>query len=241
MGTEKVEDELKNLFRSARIARMDTDTTQNKNAFEKIIHNLETGKTDILVGTQMVTKGIDLEHVYTVGILNADNLINFPDFRAHERAYQLIAQVSGRAGRKNRQGKVFIQTAQPENPLFDLFRNRDFASMAAIQFHERKLFRYPPYFRLIKVIVKHKNPETVDRASACLASELKKHSEIVVLGPVAPLINRIQNWYHREIWLKFDRNQNQSQVKYLLMGLIANIRQMPMNSNCSFNIDVDPQ
>ena len=240
-GTEKVEDELKNLFRGARIARMDTDTTQNKNAFEKIIHNLETGKTDILVGTQMVTKGIDLEHVYTVGILNADNLVNFPDFRAHERAYQLIAQVSGRAGRKNRQGKVFIQTSQPENPLFGFILNRDFASLAAIQLHERKLFRYPPYYRLIKVVVKHKNPDTVDKASVLLAAELRKQNHLNILGPVAPMIGRIQNWYHREIWLKFDRNQNQAQVKELLVRLIGNIRQLPMNSGCSFNIDVDPQ
>jgi primosomal protein N' (replication factor Y) len=136
---------------------------------------------------------------------------------------------------------VFIQTSQPENPLFGFIRNRDFASLAAIQLHERKLFRYPPYFRLIKVVVKHKNHETADRASVLLAAELRKQNQLNVLGPVAPMISRIQNWYHREIWLKFDRNQNQAQVKDLLIRLIGDIKQLPMNSGCSFNIDVDPQ
>ena len=121
-GTEKIEDELKPLFKNARIARMDLDTTHSKNAFEKIIHNLENRKTDILIGTQMVTKGLDFEHVSVVGILNADNLINFPDFRAHERAYQLISQVSGRAGRKHNRGKVIIQTSQPEHPLIEFIQ-----------------------------------------------------------------------------------------------------------------------
>src|SRR5680860_968656 len=140
---------------------MDLDTTQTKNAFEKIIHNLENQKIDILVGTQMVTKGLDFEHVSVVGILNADNLINFPDFRAHERAYQLISQVSGRAGRKHGNGKVVIQTSQPDHPLIQLIQNQDYILALKAQLEERQLFKYPPYFRLIKIVVKHKNVDTV--------------------------------------------------------------------------------
>jgi primosomal protein N' (replication factor Y) len=240
-GTEKIEDEIKQLFKNARIARMDADSTQNKNAFEKIIHNLETRKTDILVGTQMVAKGLDFEHVALVGILNADNLINFPDFRAHERAYQLISQVSGRAGRKNKQGKVVIQTSQPEHILFNVIKNREYNEFAKIQFSEREMFSYPPFFRIIKVVVKHKNTETVDRAAAELTALLRKNKSILVLGPEYPLISRIKNWYNKEIWLKIDRKQNAGQVKLYLTKVIGLTRQMPLNSNCIFNIDVDPQ
>lgn len=240
-GTEKIEDEIRAMFRNARIARMDADSTQNKNAFEKIIHNLEARKTDILVGTQMVAKGLDFEHVSLVGILNADNLINFPDFRAYERAYQLISQVSGRAGRKNKQGRVVIQTSQPEHPLFEIIKTRDYSELVNVQFAEREMFRYPPFYRLIKVVVKHKSTETVDRAAAELASVLRKNRSVLVLGPEYPLVSRIKNWYNKEIWLKFDRKKNAGQIKQYLIKSIELTRQMPLNSNCIFNIDVDPQ
>jgi len=239
-GTEKIEDEIKSLFKNARIARMDLDTTQNKHAFEKIIHNLETRKTDILVGTQMVTKGLDFDHVSVVGILNADNLINFPDFRAHERAYQLISQVSGRAGRKHNRGKVVIQTSQPEHPLISFIKNQDFNGFLKTQLHERKLFNYPPFSRLIKIAVKHKNIETVARASEMLASELRKNKSLIVLGPEFPLISRIQLWYQKEIWLKIDRKHNSDLVKSFVVQSVQETKQSPNNSSCMFNIDVDP-
>lgn len=239
-GTEKIEDELKSLFKNARIARMDLDTTQTKNAFGKIIHNLETQKTDILVGTQMVTKGLDFEHVRVVGILNADNLINFPDFRAHERAFQLILQVSGRAGRKHSRGKVFIQTSQPEHPLIQLLVNQDYNSAFTTQLEERKLFKYPPYYRLIKIVVKHKNVETVERASQQLAKEFHKIKPLVVLGPEFPLVSRIQLWHHKEIWLKFDRQQPLDDIKARIVHAIKAVKQLPSNSSCMMNIDVDP-
>jgi primosomal protein N' (replication factor Y) len=240
-GTEKIEDEIKSLFKNARIARMDADSTQNKNAFDKIIHNLETRKTDILVGTQMVAKGLDFEHVGLVGILNADNLINFPDFRAHEHAYQLISQVSGRAGRRNKQGKVVIQTSQPEHPLFCIIKNRKYNELIKFQFAEREMFKYPPFYRLIKVVVKHKTTETVDRAAAELAELLRRNKSISVLGPEYPLVSRIKNWYNKEIWLKFDKKQNAVQIKLYLINSIGLTKQMSLNSNCIFNIDVDPQ
>jgi primosomal protein N' (replication factor Y) len=239
-GTEKIEDELKTLFKNARIARMDLDTTQNKNAFEKIIHNLETQKTDILVGTQMVTKGLDFDHVSVVGILNADNLINFPDFRAHERAYQLISQVSGRAGRKHKRGKVILQTSQPEHLLVELIKNQKYNEFLETQLHERNLFKYPPFYRLIKIAVKHKNVDTVERASGMLATELRKNKALIVLGPEFPLISRIQLWYQKEIWLKIDRKHNSDHIKSFVIKSVHETKQSPNNSNCIINIDVDP-
>ena len=239
-GTEKIEDELKSLFKNARIARMDLDTTQTKNAFEKIVQNLENKKTDILIGTQMVTKGLDFEHVSVVGILNADNLINFPDFRAHERAYQLISQVSGRAGRKHKQGKVFIQTSQPEHPLIQLVKEQDFNSNIQNQLHERKLFHYPPFFRLVKIIVKHKNLQTVERAAQQLADELRTSRLFIVLGPEFPVVARIQLWHHKEIWLKISRKQDLDLVKTTILCAVETVKHLPSNSNCIMNIDVDP-
>ena len=239
-GTEKIEVELKSLFRNARIARMDYDTTQTKNAFEKIVSNLENRKTDILVGTQMVTKGLDFEHVSVVGILNADNLINFPDFRAHERAYQLISQVSGRAGRKYGEGKVVIQTSQPDHPIIQLIQSQDYNLTLKLQLEERQLFKYPPYHRLIKIVVKHKNVETVERAATQLGKELRKNSLFIVLGPEFPLISRIQLWHHKEIWLKIDRKQNLDSVKDYILQSIKTVKHFPSNSSCMINIDVDP-
>ena len=239
-GTEKIEHEIKSLFRNARIARMDYDTTQTKNAFEKIVNNLENKKTDILVGTQMVTKGLDFENVSVVGILNADNLINFPDFRAHERAYQLISQVSGRAGRKYSNGKVVIQTSQPDHPLIKLIQNQDYNLVFKSQLEERQLFKYPPYYRLIKIVVKHKNVDTVVRASNQLGNELRKNKAFIVLGPEFPLVSRIQLWHHKEIWLKINRKLNLDLVKEFIIQSIKTVKHLPSNSSCIINIDVDP-
>ena len=239
-GTEKIEDELKPLFPGKRIERMDLDTTRSKNAFEKIIHNLESRKTDILIGTQMVTKGLDFDHVSVVGILDADSLINFPNFRAHERAYQLISQVSGRAGRKHSRGKVVVQTMQPEHPIIDFITKQDYPAAFYAQMEERKLFRYPPFFRLIKLVVKHKNPEHVNRAAGQLAALLRNARELIVLGPEFPLVSRIQLWYHKEIWIKVNPAYSLSKVKMFIVENIGKVRSKPENSSCVINIDVDP-
>lgn len=239
-GTEKIEDELKPLFPNAKISRMDLDSTQRKHAFEKIIHELETHKTDILIGTQMVTKGLDFDHVSVVGILNADNLINFPDFRAHERTYQLISQVSGRAGRKHRQGKVIVQTTQPDHPLLQLIQQQDYPSVYKFLMEERKLFRYPPFYRLIKIVVKHKNQETVNRVAHLLGEQLRSNKEFIVLGPEFPLVSKIQLWHHKEIWLKINRKSNQKKIKQFVLQRIGKIKGLPENSNCTVNVDVDP-
>lgn len=239
-GTEKIEDDLKHLFRNARIARMDLDSTQSKNAFEKIVSDLENRKTDILIGTQMVAKGLDFDHVSVVGILNADNLINFPDFRAHERAYQLISQVAGRSGRKYGQGKVILQTTQPDHPLIEIIRRQDFAAMLKQQFEERQLFRYPPFYKLIKIVVKHKNQETVNRVSRQLADSLKQYKELIILGPEFPLVSRIKLWHHKEIWIKIDRKLPLADMKKRIVEHVAVVKSAPTNSSCQVHIDVDP-
>jgi len=237
-GTEKVEEELQLLFPHAKIDRMDLDSTRSKHAFGRIIHNVETRKTDILIGTQMVTKGLDFEHVSIAGILNADNLINFPDFRAHERAYQLISQVSGRAGRKYSRGKVVLQTSQPGHPLINLIMNQDYISAFNMQMQERKLFMYPPFNRLIKIIIKHKKSNITDKVADHLAGMLRTTNKITVLGPEYPLVGRIQLWYSKEIWVKVHKNVAPGEVKLFVDRCISMVKKE--TSSCNIYMDVDP-
>ena len=239
-GTEKIEEELKQLFPGAVIDRMDLDTTRTKNAFSRIIGHIESRKTDILVGTQMVTKGLDFEHVSVAGILDADSLIEFPDFRSHERAFQLISQVSGRAGRRHKQGKVVVQTSQPEHRLIQIIKRQDFVENFRVQMEERKLFKYPPYYRLIKIIVKHKQEDKVSRVADELAKLLQQNRQLLILGPEFPLVSRIQLWYNKEIWIKFQRSIPPENVKHFILESIARVRNRKDNSTCMVNVDVDP-
>ncbi|WP_107822255.1 primosomal protein N' [Mangrovibacterium marinum] len=239
-GTEKIEEELSILYPDARIARMDMDSTRGKKAYERLIYQFESKQIDILVGTQMVTKGLDFDHVSVVGILNADQLLNYPDFRAFERSYQLIAQVSGRAGRKNKQGLVIIQTSQPEHPvLLDVVAN-DFTRLFNIQMNERKMFKYPPYFRLAKVVLKHKSRERLNMGANQLAIRLRKLFGFKVLGPEYPLVSRIQNWYQKEIWIKLERDQKLGHSKQQIMDEIKAVRALPNNSSLLVYADIDP-
>jgi primosomal protein N' (replication factor Y) len=240
MGTEKIEDEISKLFPQARIARMDLDTTQSKTAFEKIIHQLETQKIDILVGTQMVTKGLDIEHVGLVGVLNADNLLNFPDFRAHERAFQLMMQVSGRSGRKKKEGKVVIQTSQPTHQVIEFLKNDDYEGFFRKHIAERKAFLYPPWFRMIKIIAKHKNPAVLDAAAMFLAMALRNMQKFIVLGPEYPLIGRVQQLYTKEIWLKIARNKKPDDIKSAVRDAVETTKRQPGNSSLILHVDVDP-
>lgn len=240
MGTEKIEDEIAGLFPQARIARMDLDTTHSKTAFEKIIHQLETQKIDILVGTQMVTKGLDIEHVGLVGVLNADNLMNFPDFRAHERAFQLMMQVSGRSGRKEKQGRVVIQTSQPEHQVIEFLKNDDYDGFFKKHIAERKAFRYPPWFRMIKIVAKHKNPAILDAASLFLALQLRNMQKFMVLGPEYPLIGRVQQLYTKELWLKIARRNNPVEIKSAVREAIEATKRQPGYSTLIIQADVDP-
>lgn len=207
-GTEKVEESLEEIFPEAQIVRMDMDTTRSKTAYQKIISDFENQKTNILVGTQMVTKGLDFDRVSVVGILNADNLISYPDFRAFERAYQLMAQVSGRAGRKLIPGKVIIQTGNPSHPALQYVVGNDYESMYQHQIAERSSYNYPPFCRLIKVTVKHKEEEAVNNAAALLTHLFRETLPAQILGPEFPLVARIQNLYLKDIWIKLPKDSH---------------------------------
>jgi len=239
-GTEKIEEDIKLLFPEAHIARMDLDTTRAKRSYENIIHKLETGQIDILIGTQMVTNGLDLDNVSVVGILDADQILNYPDFRSYEKAFQLMAQVSGRAGRKNRQGKVFIQTSEPEHPvLIDVLKN-DFNFLFNTQMEERKLFHYPPYTRLVKIILKHRDWKRAEYAASVLSVLLKKQFNGRVLGPESPVVGRVQNWFRKEIWVKLEKDNSMNNKKKKIMEDIGRIKNLPNNSGLVISVDVDP-
>jgi primosomal protein N' (replication factor Y) (superfamily II helicase) len=239
-GTEKIEDEIQLLFPEARVARMDLDTTRAKKAYEQLIWQFETRKIDILVGTQMVTKGLDFDHVRVVGVLNADNLLNYPDFRSYERTYQLIMQVSGRAGRKNNRGRVVIQTAQPNHPVIQDVISNDYFRLFSRQITERKIFRYPPYYRLIKIVVKHLNKDRLDTSALHLATAFRNVFNQNVLGPEYPVVSRIQNWFQKEIMIKLPRDGKIQDAKLKIMEIIAHSKALPNNSNLIIYADVDP-
>jgi len=239
-GTEKVEDELAIFFPHAVIKRMDLDTTRGKKAHEQIIHEFEAGNIDILIGTQMVTKGLDFDNVSLVGILDADQMLNFPDFRAYERSYQLMAQVSGRAGRKNKRGKVIIQTSSAKNVIIRDVINNNYKNMFTEQLAERKLFKYPPFYRLIYITLRHKNKQVLDNAAAIYAQWLKKLFNNNILGPEYPIINRTHDLYMKSIIIKLDKSLNINSLKknshYLSKRLVEN----QQFKNVQIVFDVDP-
>ncbi len=212
-GTEKIEEELPLFFPDARVARMDFDTTRSKNAYRKIIDDFEQGRTDILVGTQMISKGLDFNNVGVVGILNADNLLNFPDFRAHERGFQLMAQVSGRAGRNKKRGKVIIQAYHPEHPIIRQVIDNDYEAMYRQQIADRRAFNYPPYSRLVIISVLHPDEKLVNRASDKLAEMLRQDFPKQVLGPEYPVVSRIRNQFIKNIMIKLVRSPRLSEDK----------------------------
>ena len=239
-GTEKIEDEIKIFFPDAKVARMDLDSTRKKNAYQTIIGDFEDGKIDILIGTQMVSKGLDFGNVSLVGILNADNMLNYPDFRAFERSYQLMAQVSGRAGRKNKQGKVIIQTSNPEHPILQFVLDNKFEEMYKAQLFERKNFRYPPFYKLIKISVRHKKQDITDKAAHLLTVNLRKVFGKRILGPEPPVISRVQNNFIQNIILKIERERSYQKAKQLLDEQITNLITQDNYKTIHISIDVDP-
>ncbi len=207
-GTEQIELELKELYPDKSIARMDSDTTRGKYGFEKLITAFEQEQIDILVGTQMLTKGLDFRNVTLVGIMNADSMLNFPDFRAHERSYQLIAQVSGRAGRTEKQGKVLVQTYNPYHQILQQVSANKFEEMYKEQLEERRNFKYPPFHRLIRITLKHRDYQKIEEASIWLAKALRQTlGPDAVLGPETPSVARIRNQYRRNVLIKISRRQ----------------------------------
>ena len=240
-GTEKVEEELGLLFPKARITRMDLDTTRTRHSHQKIINDLEERKIDILVGTQMVTKGLDFENVSTVSILDADNMLGFPDFRSAERSFQLMAQVSGRSGRKNKRGQVIIQTYNPKHPVILDVVNHDYKAMYEQQLVDRRKFKYPPFYRLVLVKVKHKDPAVLNKAADELAKRLRKLFGNRVLGPEYPLVSRIMNYYLKQIMVKIERSASQTEMKKKLMEEMEEFSKLKEFSPLRLVIDVDPQ
>ncbi len=238
-GTERIEDDLSILFPNAKVARMDLDSTLQKNQYLEILSDFEHRRIDILVGTQMVTKGLDFDRVSVVGVLNADNLISFPDFRSFERAFQTMAQVSGRAGRKEVPGTVVIQSYQPNHPALKYVVSNDFNAMYNTQIAERKQFFYPPVCRLIKLTLKHQDEHLLNRASQELATALRQSFANRVLGPEYPLVSRVQTYYLKDIWLKFDKDAQLAVQKDVLRRILADFRTHTEFRNVHVVVNVD--
>ena len=239
-GTEKIEDEIKALLPEARVARMDLDTTRTRTAYERIINDFAEGRTDILIGTQMVSKGLDFERVSVVGILNADTLLNYPDFRAYERAFQLMAQVAGRAGRRDTQGLVILQTRNVTHPIIDQVIANDYESMAAGQLAERQAFHYPPYYRLIYVYLKHRREDVVEQMAQDMAGRLRNLFGNRVLGPDKPPVARIQTLFIRKIVLKVENNAPVARVRSLLTSVQRDVTGDERFKSGLVYYDVDP-
>lgn len=239
-GTEKIEDELQLLFPDTVFKRMDLDSTRSKNAYEEIIDNFSQRRIDVLIGTQMVTKGLDFDHVSLVGILDADMLLNRPDFRAYERAFQLMSQVAGRAGRKEKQGKVVIQSAQATHWIIDRVMAHDFIGFYEVEIKERERFFYPPYYKIVQLTLKHEKEEVVNEGAVFLANQLRAVFKERVLGPEFPVIKRIQNKFLKEIKLKIERGAPDKKVKALILQDIDAFYQNVKFKSIQISIDVDP-
>ncbi|TLX77681.1 primosomal protein N' [Labilibacter sediminis] len=239
-GTEKIEEDIKLMFPDVKVARMDLDTSRTRKSHEAIIGNFERGEVDILIGTQMISKGLDFDNVSVVGILNADSMLNYPDFRAFERSFQLMAQVSGRAGRKYKQGTVILQTSNPNNPVILDVINNNFLAHYRGQMEEREAFKYPPFYRLIHLTVKHKNQNTVNQASDYFGQYLRGTFNERVVGPQAPPISKIQNWHIRKIMLKLEAGVSLIKVKDLLRDAINTLVSHPGFKSVVVQADVDP-
>lgn len=239
MGTEKLEEEVTQLFPGATVARMDTDTTRGKYTYEKIISDFQKKKVQILVGTQMLSKGLDFDNVSIVGIVSADGLLNRPDFRSHERGFQLMLQAAGRAGRRNRQGEVVIQTADPGQPVYRYLEANDYEGFYHSQLAERKLFNYPPYKRLISIVFKYKDEHKVESGSAFFARLLKQSLGEMVLGPNKPLISRIQRCHIRQVLLKLDNHLSPAKTRQFIKSVESRFRENPDFKYIVMYYDVD--
>lgn len=239
-GTEKIEDDIKVMFPEASVARMDLDTTRTRTAYEKIIADFEQGKTDILIGTQMVSKGLDFDHVSIVGILNADTMLNYPDFRSYERAFQLMAQVAGRAGRKNKRGRVVLQTKSIDHPIISQVITNDYEQMVAGQLAERQMYHYPPYYRLVYVYLKNRNEALLDLMAATMAGKLRAVFGARVLGPDKPPVARIQTLFIKKIILKIEYNAPMSRARELLLQVQREMTEDDQFKSLIVYYDVDP-
>jgi primosomal protein N' (replication factor Y) len=218
-GTEQIQEEVADLFPKIKVARMDLDTTRGKYSYEKLIAAFENQEIDVLVGTQMLTKGLDFRNVKLVGVMNADNLLNFPDFRAHERSYQLMQQVAGRAGRTKERGKVLIQTYNPYHKILQQVSVNDYEGMFNEQMDERYNYKYPPIYRLIKITLRHRDYNKVNDGAEWLSKSLRQLFKQHVLGPEFPPISRIRNQYHKNILIKIPEQQSLGKTKEAILKI----------------------
>lgn len=239
-GTERIEDELLRHFPQARVARMDLDTTRSRQSYERLLADFGHGRTDILVGTQMVTKGLDFEHVALVGILNADQMLSQPDFRAHERAFQLMSQVAGRAGRRSRQGLVLLQTKSPQLPVISQVVENNYLGLYRDQMEERQLFHYPPFTRLVNIHLRHRDQAVVHRLSQDMATLLRRIFGERVLGPDTPSVSRVAQLWRRQLILKIETSASMSEARRRLRQVQDYLLQQPQYRSAQIIYDVDP-
>ena len=239
-GTEKIEDAIRDIFPEARVARMDLDTTKTRNAYERIITDFATGRTNILIGTQMISKGLDFANVSVVGILNADSMLNFPDFRAYEHAFMMMAQVGGRAGRKGKRGLVILQTKSPELPIVQQVVNNDYEAMYVGVTAERREFHYPPYYRLVYVYLKHRDDKVVASAAATLSFKLRIWFGERVLGPDKPSVAKVKSLNIRKIMVKLENGIDIQKVRQYLRKAHSDILKDKRFNSLVIYYDVDP-
>ena len=239
-GTEKVEEYVRQLFPDARVARMDLDTTRTRNAYGRIIDDFSSGRTNLLIGTQMVSKGLDFDRVSVVGILNADAMLNYPDFRAYEHAFMMMAQVSGRAGRKGQRGKVFLQTKNKELPIIRQVVENDYQGFYEALLEERRLFSYPPFHRLVYVFLRHRHDDVVETAGIEMGSRLRQGLGERILGPDKPSIARVKNLHIRKIVIKLENGIDQKAVRLYLRTVQQQLLQDKRYAALQVYYDVDP-
>lgn len=240
-GTEKVEDALRELFPKARVARMDLDTTRSRNAYDRIISDFSAGKTDVLVGTQMVSKGLDFDNVSLVGILDADTMLNYPDFRAYEQAFAMMMQVSGRAGRRGERGTVLLQTRSADLPVIAQIVANDFRSFARQVLEERRMFRYPPFHRLVYVYLRHKSDDTVEAAAEDMAARLRQVFGDRVLGPDKPAVARVKSQCIRKVIVKLEQGIDLEKARACMAGVKTAVVADRRYAAVTVYFDVDPQ
>lgn len=239
-GTEKIEDEIRSIFPEARIARMDLDTTHTRNAYERLINDFSTGKNNLLIGTQMVTKGLDFGKVSVVGILNADSMLNYPDFRAYEQAFMMMSQVSGRAGRKGKRGEVILQTKTPDLPVIQYVVHNDYPTFFKELLDERREFHYPPFYHLVYVYLKHRDENIVNTAGVELGSRLRDIFGARVLGPDKPAVARVKTLSIRKIVLKLENGIDYPRVRQYLRGALDAMMKDKRYGALQVYYDVDP-
>jgi len=239
-GTEKIEDELPLIVEGIRVGRLDTDTARSVNRTRTMINQFEEGKLDLLIGTQMLSKGLDFSNVTLVGVLDADQMLHFPDFRAFERSFQLIYQVSGRAGRRKKRGKVIVQTMDPTHPVIQYISKGDFEGLYTDQMEERELFGYPPFRRMIRISFRHKIPSILDGATDLVARELKTVFSSRVLGPQYPPVRKTHNTFQKQIILKIEREASYERAKELLKEVLNGLTGNEVYRSVRIYVDVDP-